>query len=218
MDLRLRATPPHATERAAVDAVLGPPDSGWVGGVRHSENDGHAARGGHDLRSRRHLLLHAVQDRLGWISPEALNYICQRLDIPPAEAYGVASFYTLFSLSPQPPVVAHVCDDLACLTKGAGAICAELERTLGPAGTPEADSRATWHRSPCLGLCEQAPAALILTAGDSPRPLTLLSTIAAEIVTALKRNAATEAVPTFLSQAGDPKLRLLRRIGVVDPT
>jgi len=221
MDLRLRATPPHATERAAVDAVLGPPDSGWVGGVRHSENDGHAARGGHDLRSRRHLLLpalHAVQDRLGWISPEALNYICQRLDIPPAEAYGVASFYALFSLSPQPPVVAHVCDDLACLTKGAGAICAELERTLGPAGTPEADSRATWHRSPCLGLCEQAPAALILTAGDSPRPLTLLSTTAAEIATALKRDAATEAVPTFLPQAGDPKLRLLRRIGVVDPT
>src|SRR5215813_7085732 len=180
MDLRLRETPAKLEEQAAVDAVIGHPDSGWTGGKRNIMKDGREARNGLALRAQRHLLLpalHAVQDRMGWISPEALNYICQRLDIPPAEAYGVASFYALFSLSPQPPVVAHVCDDLACLAKGAGAICAELERTLGPAGTPEADSRATWHRSPCLGLCEQAPAALILTVGDSPRPLTLLSTI-----------------------------------------
>src|SRR5215813_5454364 len=175
MDLRLRETPAKPEEQAAVDAVIGPPDSGWTGGIRNIAKDGREARGGHELRAQRHLLLpalHAVQDRMGWISPEALNYICQRLDIPPAEAYGVASFYTLFSLSPQPPVVAHVCDDLACLAKGAGAICAELEHTLGPAGTPGADSRATWHRSPCLGLCEQAPAALILAAGDSPYTLT----------------------------------------------
>jgi NADH-quinone oxidoreductase subunit F len=221
MDLRLRATPPNTLERAAIDAVLGPPDSGWVGGARLCENDGHTARGGHDLRTRRHLLLpalHAVQDHLGWIGPEALNYICQRLDIPPAEAYGVASFYTLFSLSPQPPVVAHVCDDLACLAKGASATCAELERTIGPAGTPGADNRVTWQRSPCLGLCERAPAALILAAGDSPRTLTLSSTIATEITAALKKDLAREAVPPVLPQAGDPGLRLLRRVGVVDPT
>jgi NADH-quinone oxidoreductase subunit F len=137
MDLRLRTTPPTAAERAAVDAVLGPPESGWVGGVRQTTSEGYAAHGGHEMRTRRHLFLpalHAVQDRFGWISPEALNYICQRLDIPPAEAYGVATFYALFSLSPQPPVVAHVCDDIACLTKGAGALCTELERTSAQPG------------------------------------------------------------------------------------
>ena len=57
------------------------------------------------------------EDRMQEIlSPEALDYLCQRLAIPPAEAYGVATFYALFSVSPQPPVVAHVCDDLACLS------------------------------------------------------------------------------------------------------
>src|SRR6202008_967367 len=86
------------------------------------------------------------------------------------------------------------------------------------AGTPKADSRVTWHRSPCLGLCEQAPAALILAAGDSPRTLTLSSTTAAEIATTLKGDLVVEPVPTVLSQAGDPHLRLLRRIGMVDPT
>ena len=111
MDLRLRETPATQEEQAAVDAIIGPPESGWTGGIRDISRDGREARGGHELRARRHLLLptlHAVQDRIGWISPEALNYICQRLGIPPAEAYGVASFYALFSLSPRPPIVAHV--------------------------------------------------------------------------------------------------------------
>jgi len=96
MDLRLRDMPPSPSEREAVDEVLGSPESGWSGGARQTLHDGHAARGGHARRAQRHLLLpafHALQDRIGWISSEALDYICQRLDIPPAEAYGVASFY-----------------------------------------------------------------------------------------------------------------------------
>ena len=47
----------------------------------------------------RHLLLpalHAAQARVGWISEGALNHICERLSVPPAEAYGVASFYACF--------------------------------------------------------------------------------------------------------------------------
>jgi len=136
MDLRLRGIPPSAAERAAVDAVLGPPETSWGGDGRHALQ---ASRGGEALRAQRHLLLpvlHAVQDRCGWISPEALDYLCQRLAIPPAEAYGVASFYALLSVSPQPPVVAHVCDDLACLMQGAQELCADVEHALGPAWRP----------------------------------------------------------------------------------
>ena len=64
MDLRLSAaTAATDEERAAVSALLGPPESGWEGGERTAA-DGHAAFGGHAARSRRHLLLpalHAVQ-------------------------------------------------------------------------------------------------------------------------------------------------------------
>src|SRR5215468_7266529 len=161
MDLRLHGIPPSAAARAAVDAVLGPPETPRG---RESRPALHAAHGGRERRARRHLLLpvlHAVQDRCGWISPEALDYLCQRLAIPPAEAYGVASFYALFSVSSQPPVVAHVCDDLACLMQGAEALCVDIERTLGPAGVPSPQGQATWHRSPCLGLCDRAPAVLL---------------------------------------------------------
>ena len=221
MDLRLRETPAKPEEQAAVDAVLGTPESGWTGGIRNITKDGREARGGHELRAQRHLLLpalHAVQDRMGWISPDALNYICQRLSIPPAEAYGVASFYALFSLSPQPPVAVHVCDDIACLANGAEKVCAELEQTLGPAGAASKNGQVTWHRSPCLGVCERAPAALCLTAGASASSQVLAPARASNIAAALNGSSASNAVYVPVPQVGDPKLRLLRRVGVVDPT
>ena len=77
----------------------------------------------------RHLLLpalHAVQRRAGWISEGALNHLCERLSVPPAEAYGVASFYAMFSMKPRPPSVVHVCDDIACRVNGAEALCKDL--------------------------------------------------------------------------------------------
>ena len=90
MDLHVIGPLASPAERAAVDAVLGPPESGWRGGVRDSGIDGHVARGGHEARSRRDLLLpalHALQGRIGWISQPALNYVSRRLTVPPAEAW-----------------------------------------------------------------------------------------------------------------------------------
>ena len=108
---------PSDAERAAVDALLGPPESGWVGGEVRSSTDLRVVRGGRDAREQRHLLLpalHALQTDVGWISRGGLNYVCQRLSVPPAEAYGVATFYALFSVEERPANVVHVCDDLAC--------------------------------------------------------------------------------------------------------
>ncbi len=160
MDLHVIGPLASPAERAAVDAVLGPPESGWVGGPRRSGVDGTSARGGHAIRARRSQLLpalHAVQDRVGWISQPALNYISKRLAVPPAEAYGVATFYALYATRPRPPVVAHVCDDIACRIAGAERICDDLRRTVGPEGEAAADGRRGWLRSPCLGLCDLAP-------------------------------------------------------------
>ena len=121
MDLHVSGPLASPAERAAVDAVLGPAESGGRGGPRDSGTDGHVARGGHAARARRDLLLpvlHSVQARVGWISQPAINYVARRLTVPPAEAYGVATFYALFATRPRPPVVAHVCDDLACRVSG----------------------------------------------------------------------------------------------------
>jgi NADH-quinone oxidoreductase subunit F len=156
-----------------------------------------------------------VQARFGWVPPGALDYICRRLTVPPAEAHGVVTFYHLFSLTEQPLAVAHVCDDIACRIQGAERLCAELEQSLGPEG------HGCWKRSACLGRCEQAPAALVLRAGESPRATSLAPATTASIVAARTSEKASheslespwQSVPQF----GDKTLRLLGRIGRVDP-
>ncbi|HET9520794.1 MAG TPA: NAD(P)H-dependent oxidoreductase subunit E [Candidatus Limnocylindrales bacterium] len=238
MDLHVVGPLASPVERAAVDAVLGPAESGWRGGARDAGLDGHVARGGHAARARRDLLipaLHAVQARTGWISQPAINYISRRLTIPPAEAYGVASFYALFATAPRPPVVAHVCDDIVCRLAGAEDICADLERTIGPAGTPGDDGRTTWLRSPCLGRCERAPAALFTIAGEQPEIVSAAPIDVAGIATRFEiatsdihlapEEHSSAPSPERLAnlrrsmpQAGEPGPRLLRRIGRIDPT
>ncbi|HVS04999.1 MAG TPA: NAD(P)H-dependent oxidoreductase subunit E [Candidatus Dormibacteraeota bacterium] len=220
MDIKLAAPPATAEERAAVDELLGPP-SGWQGGVE-SPVDQRVAFGGHAARARRHLLLptlHAVQDGVGFISPGALDYVCARLTIPPAEAYGVATGYALLSLEPQPPLVVHVCDDIACKAAGADELCHKIERRAGSDGSAHPDRTATWHRSPCLGLCDRAPGAFVQRAGNrATHGEASIAAADAELITGLMAGKPwPHPAPQAIPQVGDPGLRLLRRVGVVDP-
>jgi NADH-quinone oxidoreductase subunit F len=220
VDLRLTTEEPTEAERSAVDELLGPPRSSWEGGRRG--DDSQSALGGHEARGRRHLLLpvlHEVQARVGWISPGALGYICRRLTIPPAEAYGVASFYALFALEPRPATVVHVCTDIACMCRGSGDLVTALEERVGTAGALTEDGSATWLESPCLGLCEQAPAALVTRAGEDSSERSIAPAAGADVLAALG-GGDTGSTGTIVPQREtDPgSLRLLRRVGVVDPT
>jgi len=226
LDLHLTDAQATAGERAAVDSDLGAPESGWQGGHRQS-GETRAAFNGESFGKRHRLLpvLHAIQNRIGWISPGAINYVSLRLDIAPAEVHGVASFYGMFSLQPRPQVVAHVCDDIACVTRGSETLCAELEGMLGPAGSPCSGGRATWLRSQCLGLCERAPAALVSSAGEQSRER-VLAPASAEAVQSLVIDAVQGRLPaepdvlnvqTSVPQAGQKSepspLLLLHHIG-----
>jgi NADH-quinone oxidoreductase subunit F len=202
MDLHFTADEPTPDERAAIENCL----------AALSLNG--------DLRHRRQYLLpvlHAIQGRVGWISLGALNHACRALEVPPAEAFGVADFYALFQTRPHPPVAVHVCDDIGCRFKGGEALCGEMEQAIGPAGTSQ-DGRVTWHRSPCLGMCELAPAALVISAGDPPQDQALAPATGTELLFA----AAGQAVPPWglalsVPQVGQPGLTLLRRVGQIDP-
>jgi NADH-quinone oxidoreductase subunit F len=224
VDLRLGAVAPATDEeRAAVASVLGPPGTGWDGGQRTAA-DGHAAYGGHAARAQRHLLLpvlNAVQDRIGWISPGALDHICARLTVPPAEAYGVASFYALLRTAPSPAAVVHVCDDLACRVNGAERVCAEMERRFGAEGTEAASdgTGVTWQRSPCLGQCDRGSAAMIQHAGADPARSGLAPFDPGQVRPVLAPAEPGEPIPPLVPQtAGDRSpLRLLRRVGLLDP-
>jgi NADH-quinone oxidoreductase subunit F len=209
LDIRTTGGPPTAEEMAAVDGVLGDPASLWEGGARHPADD-HVAFGGHATRSQRPQLLpvlHAIQDRVGWVSRGALEYACRRLSIPPAEAYGVVTFYGRFATDERPVLALHVCDDLACKCAGADELCSDLEHAFGPAGK-------TWRRSPCLGLCDRAPAALVERAGTSHQELQVAPITIDVAKSILRGDTWPESVNRPLP---DRPRKLLRRIGVVDP-
>ncbi|MFE7170610.1 NADH-ubiquinone oxidoreductase-F iron-sulfur binding region domain-containing protein [Streptomyces sp. NPDC057616] len=217
MDLHFGDSKPTDEERAAVDALLGPPESSWEGADR-SDADLRWARGGREARDRRDLLLpglHAINDRVGWISEGALDYLCRRLTVPPAEAYGVATFYAMFAVRPRPATVLHVCTDLACAAAGASELCEGVQARLGPG------SGVHVERSPCLGLCERAPAALAIKAGDPVRTAVAApATVHAAVLAASSPDSAPEEPPAAMAvpQAKSPGLTLLGRVGVVDPS
>lgn len=210
MDIRALLDRPTSRERIAVDEVIGGSPSGWEGGD-FSIDDGRMAMGGHQARARRQLLLpalHAVQDATGTVSRGALAYICDRLTVPPAEAYGVATFYSLFATSPRSRTMIHVCDDLVCRGRGAEALERSLEDELGPAGSSNLD--VGWSTSPCLGQCDRAPAVLSHTAGIG---YSVMGPVDPGGVT----DVSFEALPSHLVNQPRDDLRLLSRVGVVDP-
>ena len=215
MDIHLvPGAEPTAAESAALDHVLGAARDGWDGGERLPGSEGNTASTGHDARARRHLLLPALwalQERIGWISPGGLNELCRRLTIPPADAYGVATFYAMLAVEPRPQRVVHVCEDIACRCNGSDELIAQLEERFGGEGELSDDGSTTWYRSPCLGQCDRAPAALVGDAGDEPGERTLAPTTAAALLDVLSGGEPGPAPVTVLPQAGDPALRLLRR-------
>jgi NADH-quinone oxidoreductase subunit F len=221
VDLHLSEASATDEERAAVDAVLGEPKTFWIGGTRNAESEGHVAYGGREARSQRHLLLpalHAVQDRMGWISEGALNYVSRRLTVPPAETYGVASFYALFSTEPQSDTVLHVCDDIACRVNGGE----ELYRAA--AAARNGDGGVSVVRSPCLGMCEQAPAAMIQWTGEEAGSRSV-GGVEEEQLREIARNGRAafdlgerSVVPQLEDDTARADLHLLRRVGHVDPS
>ncbi len=107
-------------------------------------------------------VLHDVQKAAGYLSEEALTEIASGLDVPISKVYGVATFYTLFSVKPKGEHIIRVCENAPCHVLGAKAIVAALERELGiPMGSTTPDGRFTIEYTSCLGVCGVAPAIMI---------------------------------------------------------
>ena len=106
--------------------------------------------------------LHAAQKIYGWISEPVAKEIAKALRVPLADVHGVIEFYSLFYDEPTSKHVIRVCTDVACATKGGDGILHHFceHHELKP-GQTKPDLPLTIEASPCLGLCEHAPAALV---------------------------------------------------------
>jgi NADH-quinone oxidoreductase subunit F len=109
-------------------------------------------------------VLHAVNDRIGWISPDALGLIASTLGVRPVDVEESVRAHPLFSLEERPGRQLRVCIDVRCRDAGADTVCDVLIEHVGAAG--KAHAGVLWLRSPCLGACARAPAALAFQAGD----------------------------------------------------
>src|SRR5690606_10626776 len=124
-------------------------------------------------------VLHEVQDTYGYLPEDVLHLVSDELGIPMTDIYGVASFYSFFSLEPKGEHIIRVCMGTACYIKGAQSLIDRIGTDLGiKPGETTKDGKFTLEATRCLGACGLAPVMTIdddvhgrLMQGDIPKVL-----------------------------------------------
>lgn len=107
-------------------------------------------------------LLHDLQAEVGYLSPEIMETVAERLGTTVGEVHGVATFYTLFYTKPQGKHVVRLCDSPPCHIEGSRAIRKALENELGVSeGETTEDGNFTLEIVSCMGLCGVGPAMMV---------------------------------------------------------
>ena len=102
-------------------------------------------------------ILNAAQENYGHLSKDLLVYVSEQLSVPLSHIYGVATFYSMYTLEPVGEHHCMVCTDPACQIAGSEQVIQALEQARQTGKQPN----LTVERVTCLGLCDQAPAALV---------------------------------------------------------
>lgn len=103
--------------------------------------------------------LHTVQETFGYLEEEALRYVSGCLHVPLSKVFGVATFYSAFTLKPKGEHTCVVCMGTACYIKGAPQLLGAIEQEYGirPEETT-ADNQISLLTARCVGSCGLAPA------------------------------------------------------------
>jgi NADH-quinone oxidoreductase subunit E len=103
-------------------------------------------------------ILHDVQEEVGHLSPEAVEWVADYLGLSPADVMSVASFYDMLNLEPVGRHMIYVCQNLTCTLLGAEKLIRHLEARLGIGmGETTPDGKITLKRMECLASCGTAP-------------------------------------------------------------
>lgn len=103
-------------------------------------------------------ILQDAQEVYGYLPIEVQKAISIKTGVPLAEIYGVATFYSQFSLNPKGKVAISVCLGTACYVKGAGKVIDKISEVLGiQPGETSADGKFSLDATRCLGACGLAP-------------------------------------------------------------
>lgn len=107
-------------------------------------------------------LLHELQDELGYLSPEVMETVAEKLGVTVGDVHGVATFYTLFYTKKQGKNIVRLCDSPPCHIEGSKKIMEAVTAALGikPGETTE-DGSFSFETVSCMGLCGVAPAIMV---------------------------------------------------------
>lgn len=108
-------------------------------------------------------ILQEMQAEYSYLPEELMTFVATALRISPATVYGVATFYSHFTLEPKGKYVLKLCDGTACHVKKSEGILRALEKELGlsQAKPTSADGLFTLETVACLGACGLAPVLVI---------------------------------------------------------
>ncbi|MCD8025534.1 MAG: NADH-quinone oxidoreductase subunit NuoE [Clostridiales bacterium] len=107
-------------------------------------------------------VLQEAQEIYGYLPIEVQQMVADGLGVSLSEVYGVATFYSQFSLTPKGEHRISVCLGTACYVKGAGQILAEVEKKLGiKSGECTPDGLFSIDSCRCVGACGLAPIMMI---------------------------------------------------------
>jgi NADH-quinone oxidoreductase subunit E len=104
--------------------------------------------------------LYVAQEQHGWLTPEAVERVADRLGMGPGEVYEAASFYSMYRFKPVGRHVIQVCEGLSChLAGGAESLLGYLQSTLRiKAGETTRDGMFSLQSVQCLAACGSSPA------------------------------------------------------------
>jgi len=103
-------------------------------------------------------VLYLAQEEFGYLSPEAIEYVAAKMEVPAARVYGVVTFYTMLNMKPIGRHHIQVCRTLPCALAGAERITAAIKAKLRiGAGETTADGKFTLSEVECLASCGTAP-------------------------------------------------------------
>lgn len=108
------------------------------------------------------MILQDIQAHLGYLDPETILRVSEKLGIPKAQVYSVATFYKSFSLKPRGKHKVDICEGTACHIRGASVLMSQVSDELGikPGETTD-DGELTLNSVHCVGACAMAPVAVI---------------------------------------------------------
>jgi bidirectional [NiFe] hydrogenase diaphorase subunit len=103
-------------------------------------------------------ILHAAHELYGYFDKVLLEYVSERLNLPPSHVYGVASFYNLFKFRRPGEHIISACMGTACYVKGAEEIISAIEKEFNlKRGGSTPDGKLSLFITRCIGACAMAP-------------------------------------------------------------